>query len=162
MTFELAPIYEGTNGIQALDLLGRKLDLKNGQLFKTLMAEIKKTITEAKNIELLKVMAGALESITDRLDGSVMLIRKHTKNSAFLNVFANANLFLDLVGDVVMAWMLLWRAILAAQKLENAAIGKDAVFLEGQLKSAEFFIETVLPVTHGRLSAFIKFCGAGH
>lgn len=70
--------------------------------------------------------------------------------------FANATQFLDVTGDVVMAWMLLWRATLAAKGLEDPARKKDAAFYEGQLKSAEFFTETVLPVTHGRIAAIFN------
>jgi hypothetical protein len=74
--------------------------------------------------------------------------------------FANATQFLDVIGDVVMAWMLLWRATLAAKGLENSAGKKDAAFYEGQLKSAEFFAGTVLPVTQGRIAAIFNNCRA--
>jgi hypothetical protein len=43
------------------------------------------------------------------------------------------------MGDVIMAWMLLWRAVLAKQKLDDGAKKKDVDFYEGQLKTADFF-----------------------
>jgi hypothetical protein len=54
-----------------------------------------------------------------------------------------------------MSWLLLWRATIAAEKLENGAKKKDAAFYEGQLKSAEFFIHWILPATLGKMDAIL-------
>jgi hypothetical protein len=69
--------------------------------------------------------------------------------------FAHAYPFLEVSGDVVMAWLLLWRANIAAQKLGNGARKKDTAFYEGQLKSAEFFANCILPVTLGKMNAIL-------
>ena len=61
----------------------------------------------------------------------------------FKVAFAFAFPFLEVMGDVIMAWMLLWRAALANQKLESGPKKKDVDFYEGQLKTAEFFIQTI-------------------
>jgi hypothetical protein len=53
-----------------------------------------------------------------------------------------------------MAWMLLWRALVASEKVEDKK--KDRAFYIGQMKSAEFFIEAVLPVTLGKMNAILK------
>jgi hypothetical protein len=67
---------------------------------------------------------------------------------------------MEVCGDVVMAWMLLWRAAVAARKLETNPKKKDAVFYEGQIKSAEFFIYSILPITYGKMKAILAFNGA--
>jgi hypothetical protein len=59
-----------------------------------------------------------------------------------------------------MAWMLLWRATVAATQLEKGAKKKDIPFYEGKIKSAEFFIYTVLPVTLGKMNAILESNGA--
>jgi hypothetical protein len=69
--------------------------------------------------------------------------------------FAHAYPFMEVTGDVVLAWQLLWRATIAAEKLENGAKKKDAVFYEGQLKSAEFFVHSILPATVGKMDAIL-------
>ena len=69
--------------------------------------------------------------------------------------FAHAYPFMEVSGDVVMSWLLLWRATIAAEKLDNGAKKKDAVFYEGQLKSLEFFTTSVLPVTLGKINAIL-------
>ena len=68
--------------------------------------------------------------------------------------------FMDVAGDAVMAWMLLWRAIVAAQKLEKGAKKKDAAFYEGQIRSAQFFINSVLPVARGKMDVILANDGA--
>jgi hypothetical protein len=62
---------------------------------------------------------------------------------------------MEVTGDVVMSWMLLWRATIAARELEKGARKKDAAFYEGQLKSAEFFFYSVLPITLGKMRAIL-------
>jgi hypothetical protein len=69
--------------------------------------------------------------------------------------FAHAYPFMEVAGDVVMSWLLLWRATVAAEKLNNGARKKDTAFYEGQLKSAEFFANCMLPVTLGKMNAIL-------
>ena len=156
----ICPIYEGTNGIQALDLLGRKLGMKKGKLFMDLMAEMKKTLGEAKTVDRLGGLTDTVEVVFGKFGELSMQMGKIAMSPDALKAFANANLFLDVAGDVVMAWMLLWRATLAAKKLENGAKKKDEAFYEGQIKSAEFFAGSVLPVTNGRMAGLMNPSGA--
>ena len=72
-----------------------------------------------------------------------------------LTAFAHAYPFMEVSGDVILSWQLLWRATIAAEKLENGAKKKDAAFYEGQLKSTEFFTHSVLPVTLGKMDAIL-------
>jgi hypothetical protein len=69
--------------------------------------------------------------------------------------FAFAHPFMEVAGDVIMAWQLLWRANVAAEKLENGARKKDVPFYEGILKSAEFFTSSVLPVSFGKMKSIL-------
>jgi hypothetical protein len=77
-----------------------------------------------------------------------------------LTAFAFAHPFMDVCGDVILAWLHLWRATVAVAALEKGAKKKDAAFYEGQVKSAEFFIHTFLPVTHGKMKAVLETNGA--
>lgn len=78
----------------------------------------------------------------------------------FRTAFAHSVPLLEVFGDVVMTWMLLWRAAVAAEKLAGKVKKKDFCFYQGQIKSAEFFFGTVLPVTHGKMSAVEALCPA--
>lgn len=156
----ICPIYEGTNGIQAMDLLGRKLGLKKGKLFTTLMAKMQHTVSEAKAVEAVKPLAAAVESSMAKLREVGTHLGKMAMSAETHKAFANAALFLEASGDVVMGWMLLWRACIAAKKIESGAKAKDLTYYQGQVKSAEFFITSVLPVTLGRMDALMNASGA--
>ena len=72
-----------------------------------------------------------------------------------MTAFAFAYPFMEVAGDVVFSWLLLWRASIAAEKLEKGAKKKDKVFYEGQLKSVEFFTHSIIPATLGKMDAIL-------
>ncbi len=151
----ITPIYEGTNGIQAMDLLGRKLGMNKGKPIMDLMGEIQSTIAAAKQNPRIAEVAGQVETALNKLGEVALHMGKTAMSPQVLAAFAHAYPFMEVVGDVIMSWMLLWRASIAAEKLENGAKKKDASFYEGQLKSAEFFAHSILPVTHGKMNAIL-------
>jgi hypothetical protein len=163
---KIASIYEGTNGIQAMDLLGRKLGMKGGVVFMNFLEEIQKITDRAKKINGLEDLAARVDAAANRLGETAMYLGKTAISSEFKVAFAFAKPFLDVMGDVCMAWMLLWRATLAVPKLEKLVGGldlkarqekadksKDAAFYEGQLQSAKYFINSILPITMGKMNA---------
>lgn len=153
-------IYEGTNGIQAMDLLGRKLGMNDGKPVMDLMGEIQKIIAQAKEIESLAPLGQKLETALNRLGEAAMHLGTSAMSPKVMTAFASAYQFMEVSGDVVMAWMLLWRAVLAAAGLDGKAKKKDEKFYEGQINSAEYFIRTVLPVTLGKMNAIMESCDA--
>ncbi len=151
-------IYEGTNGIQAMDLLGRKLGMKKGKLVMDLFGEIQKTIMKAKEMDGLKEYSVKVEAALNKLGAVAMHLGKTAMSEKVLNAFAFAHPFLEVTGDVILAWMLLWRASIAAPLIENQK--KDAAFYKGQVKSVEFFTNSVLPATLGKMEAILATNGA--
>ncbi len=151
-------IYEGTNGIQAMDLLGRKLGMKKGKYVMDLFGEIQKTVAAGKKIAGLEELAGKVETVINKLGEVAMHMGKTAMSEKVLTAFAFAHPFLEVTGDVVMAWMLLWRAVVA--KTNMAKKPKDAAFYNGQVKSMEFFVHSVLPITLGKMEAILSTNGA--
>jgi hypothetical protein len=151
----ITPIYEGTNGIQAMDLLGRKLGLNKGKPIMDLMGEIQKTIAAGKALPRVAEFAGKVEAALNKLGEVALHLGKTAMSPKVMAAFAHAYPFMEVSGDVVMAWLLLWRAVIAAERLDNGAKKKDAAFYEGQLKSAEFFTSCILPVTLGKMDAVL-------
>ncbi len=167
---KITSIYEGTNGIQAMDLLGRKLTMKNGAAFKYLLAEMKSSVQRAKNIPALSDMATALSFAISGLEEIAGLLTSSIMTEKIRSAFAASHPFLEVMGDVIMGWMHLWRASVAAPKLEkliqNASRNeltaimendRQASFYDGQLKTAAYFIHTLLPITAGKMEA-IRQC----
>ena len=79
-----------------------------------------------------------------------------------MNAAAHAVPFLEICGDVVMAWMLLWRAQVAARALEAGCRDRDAPFYEGQVKGAEYYVRVRLPAALGRMDAILGGCDAAN
>jgi alkylation response protein AidB-like acyl-CoA dehydrogenase len=156
----ITQIYEGTNGIQAMDLLGRKLGLNQGRPLMDLLGEIQKSISRAKASEALQPLAEAFEKALQRLGQVAMHMGGNAMSPQALTAFAFANSFMEVAGDVVMGWMLLWRGAVAAEQLANGSRKKDESFYQGQIKSAQFFIQTLLPVTMGKIDAIMGNCAA--
>lgn len=153
-------IYEGTNGIQAMDLLGRKLAMKKNKLFMDLVGEIKQTIADAMADNGLNSMARAVENAVDQWKEIAMQMERSAKGDEVLNAYSFATPLLEVTGDVIMAWMLLWRAVVAGEKLNTASRKKDVEFYKGQLSSAEFFIKSFLPLTLGKMASIREFSNA--
>ena len=162
-------IYEGTNGIQAMDLLGRKLGMKEGKVFMDFLKEIQKTIDSAKEIEGLQTLAEELEEIKNKFGETTLKLGSSAMSMNFKTAFSFATPFQTVMGEVVMGWMLLWRAVVAKPALEKIVGGldeearlakinknKNAAYYKGQIKSAEYFIQSILPVSLGKMAAIEK------
>lgn len=128
----LNPIHEGTHGIQGLDFLGRKSRMLNGKGLELLVAKIQTTIDIARQTDASKEMADQLDNALTKFQAvSVHLITQlQTDPRAGL---ANATLYLDLGGHIVMAWMHL-RIVLATAKVTS-----NDDFVKGKWQSARYF-----------------------
>jgi hypothetical protein len=125
-----------------------------------LMGEIQKVIAMAKVIDSLNEGAASLEKAMNRLGEVAMHLGATAMSPKVMSAFAFAHPFLEASGDVAMAWMLLWRAAIAANRLEKGANKKDQAFYEGQVKSAQYFTQAVLPITMGKMDAIMATCEA--
>jgi 3-(methylthio)propanoyl-CoA dehydrogenase len=150
---KIAAIYEGTNGIQALDLVGRKLPYDGGAFVKGFIGELRDIADELPDglssiADHLRDGIGSLEEATD-------WIFAHSENPN--DVFAGATPYLRLFGTVV-GGAYLARGAAAAQRQLDAGEG-DTEFLESKVVTARFYAEQLLPQVHGLVGA--STAGAG-
>ncbi|RJP83423.1 MAG: acyl-CoA dehydrogenase [Desulfobacteraceae bacterium] len=157
---KIASIYEGTSGIQAMDFLARKIGMRKGTIFGHFIGEIQKTVAEAKKMEELSDLAGKVEAAANKLVEVTMHIGKTAMSLEYKTAFAHSVPFLETVGDTIMAWMLLWRSVVACRQLAADTKKKDTAFYKGQIKTAEFFIRTILPSAIGNMEAIMSTCSA--
>ncbi len=149
---KIVSIYEGTCGIQAADLLGRKMSMNKGRAFMALLNEMMNTVNEAKEIDALKELAVQAEKHVAKLGDVTMTVGMNAADpKMFKTAFAHSLPLLDAVGDTLMTWMLLWRAVTASKKLELNPKKKDVTFYNGQITTARFFIETIVPASIGKM-----------
>ncbi|GAB3562122.1 acyl-CoA dehydrogenase [Spirosoma luteolum] len=146
----ITPIYEGTTGIQAQDLLGRKMTMKGGKAPQLLFAELSNTIREASAYDELKPYATMLTAELKRTQEVVMSLMPHAMNGDTERYLADATLFLELFGIVVVAWQWLKQAVVAQQTLltQNPQ-GDEQLFYEGKLHTMKFYFHYEVPKTLG-------------
>ncbi len=140
----IAPIYEGTNGIQAMDLVGRKLPMRAGGVVTDTMANIRTTIDELNGQEELAGIASRLSEATDALDEATQWI--FANSGDIRDVLSGATPYLRMWGLVVGGWVL-GKSALAAT--EWAAEGGDEAFCTEKVRTARWFADQQLPAVAG-------------
>ncbi|MBW2458720.1 MAG: acyl-CoA dehydrogenase, partial [Deltaproteobacteria bacterium] len=159
---KIASIYEGTNGIQALDLVGRKMT-RNPGAFQAYIGMIAETSAKNADNPVLKKELEMLASARDGLLGAAMYFMEVGQKDHMVPL-SNATPFLELMGEVTVGWLLLEQAAIAHPKLlevckaagvdpdDAEALGKlcqdnvDANFYDGKVKVAKFWANHVLAV----------------
>ncbi len=138
----IAQIYEGTNGVQAMDLVGRKLAMNGGRAIQAFFKLVADDVAAAKQDEATAQFATDLEKANGQLQAATMwFMANGMKNPE--NVGAGAYSYMTLMGIVAVGTMWLRMAV-AANKLKAAGEG-DAAFLDAKLITARFFAERILP-----------------
>ena len=148
----IAPIYEGTNGIQAMDLVGRKLPMRAGGAVTDYLANIDATV------EQLAAAGDDLASIRTALADALAALRTATDwllaNGLGdpLDALAGATPYLRLFSVVTGGWVMAQQALAATRLLADAAAA-DKAFYEGKVLTARFFCEQLLPQAVGLVPA---------
>ncbi len=138
----IAMIYEGTNGVQAMDLVGRKLAQNGGRGIQAFFKLVADDVAAAKNDPATATFAEALEKANGQLQAATMwFMANGMKNPE--NVGAGAVSYMHLMGIVAVGTMWLRMAV-AATKLKAAGEG-EAAFLDAKLVTARFYAERILP-----------------
>ncbi|MGH7022205.1 MAG: acyl-CoA dehydrogenase [Caulobacteraceae bacterium] len=148
----ILPIYEGTNGIQAVDLMGRKLALGKGAAVRELVSDIVPTAAELKSAE-----DGWLHSVGTHLEAGLAAVQAASgwlierRGHAQPDALAGATPYLKLLGDVVGGWMLGKQALAASRKI--AAGEGDTAYWRTRIGLARVFAHQVLAQAPGLAQA---------
>lgn len=150
----ILPIYEGTNGIQAIDLVGRKLGLQSGEAFRRLMNEIGETAQALESAGVLKPsiaqgLSAAHTAVGRAADWISTMMKKEPNRG-----LAGATPFLRAMGLLTGAHFLCRGALAAAAKLDAAQ--EPASFYKARMQSAEYFVTNLLPQAGACASAAIN------
>jgi alkylation response protein AidB-like acyl-CoA dehydrogenase len=139
----IAPIYEGTNGIQALDLLGRKLVRDQGAAAYALITEMRD----------LPAGPPTLLNAIDAVETATTHLLKTWGNDP-ASAMAGATPYLTLFATVAGGWLMVRAALAASEKLDRGE--GDPRFLKGKLLSAQFYTDHVLPQATGLLASTVN------
>ena len=138
-------IYEGTNHIQSMDLVGRKLGQAGGANLQAFLGDIGKFVAANKDHAKLAASVKILGQAQEALGGSALkfLMWFQTGNMPMVPLYATR--FLEMMSEVAVGWMLLAGAVIADGKLKTVAAGHpDKAFYEGKLAAANYFAKNVL------------------
>jgi butyryl-CoA dehydrogenase len=139
-------IHEGAYGIQGLDLLGRKAGLDGGAALRELGARIGQTIQRARSVPSLAWMAESLELALDESAATTQVLLEAAAAGRTEVALANATLYLEALGQLVVAWRWLEQAFSAATKMD-AAPDQDRSFYRGKLAACRYFFRYELTRT---------------
>ncbi|ACT60525.1 acyl-CoA dehydrogenase [Hirschia baltica] len=134
-------IHEGTHAIHGLDLLGRKVSMHDGAALNLLMAEVQKTLAEVAGETSLKEYATALTGAVETLLDTTKTVKACENQNIQL---ANATIYLDAFGHVVVAWLWLRQAQVSVNALKTAE-GDDVAFYQGKIAACRYFFRYELP-----------------
>ena len=140
----IAQIYEGTNGIQAMDLVGRKLPRDGGRAIRALFELIGKDLADAKGAGDPAGVAAALEPALGDLQAATMWLAQHAMADPD-NAGAGAYAYMELMGLVSLGWMWLKMARAAADAIAGGS--GDGEFLDAKLTTARFYASRELPMS---------------
>ena len=148
---KITQIYEGTNQIQAMDLIGRKLGQNNGMNFVNLLREITATIEKLKGVGELEDSVAKLEEASAAMAELPLKFIEFFRSGKAAVPIQNAEPFLAIMGDVICGWLLLQGAGIALKKLASLDTGNaDVSFYNGKVMSARFFAAEILPTVKAR------------
>jgi 3-(methylthio)propanoyl-CoA dehydrogenase len=146
----IAPIYEGTNGIQAIDLVGRKLSGSNGESMRVMLGEVEATAAAARAtndhqlVQIADRLRAGAEALREASDWMLGQMKGREQDKAL----AGATAYLELAGDVIGGHFLT-RAAVAARSSDGAARAR-------RLALAGFFAETSLAAAPGKVASITQ------
>jgi butyryl-CoA dehydrogenase len=141
----LNPIHEGTNGIQALDLLTRKLWQGNGAGLQVLQARMQADFSQAQGPISLGLIGNLLPYIA-QMQSLIPLLAKDLQSDKLPILLANASCFMNVFGQIVMSWMWIRQAEVAEKALHDGALSDDdKAFYLGKVQAAKYFVHWELP-----------------
>lgn len=141
---KIMSIYEGTTGIQSLDLLGRKVNMEKGKALAALLTAMKNTIADAHSAELTPY-AKKLDDELARIQTVLSHVSKYaaTEIDRFLS---DATVFMEQLSFVVIGWQWLKMAVAAEAKLKSGDFGSTPkAFFQGKLQTLKFYFRYELP-----------------
>ena len=142
-------IHEGTTGIQGMDLLGRKVVMKNGKAFLLFLDEAGKAIAKAKADAQLAPQADALAEALEKLKQVTARLTGFALQNQIELFLADAAVYLELFGVITIAWQWLLQAGAASKALAKNPSEAEANFYQGKLQTFRYFFAYELPKIEG-------------
>jgi len=142
------PIHEGTTGIQGMDLLGRKVIMKEGKAFLFFQEEVRKDLEAARGLAALQPLVQKLEAAMQTLEQTTLKLGGLFAQKGVEVFLADATLYLEMFGIIAVAWQWLRQATAAQKALDGKPKSADLNFYKGKLVTARYFYAYELSKIH--------------
>ena len=150
---KIASIYEGTNGIQALDFVGRKMRMEEGEVFMAWLERHTNFIEDNKSHAIVGPECEILEEHIGLLIEGAMKMSELGKSGQRKAAIVNAYPYLMAFGHIIIAGLLLEQAVIASEKINDGTVSPgDKRFYRNKIKTAKFFTHHILPEAKAYLS----------
>jgi butyryl-CoA dehydrogenase len=153
------PIHEGTTSIHGMDLLGRKIPMKNGKVFALYLEEVQTVIREAKGMPDLESYARQLSECLENLKQVTGHLAGIQKEQGIEHALADATLYLELFGIIAVAWQWLIQAIVIAKALNGDPPEAEKDFYQGKFYTFRYFFGYELPKAEGLVNRLMHTDG---
>jgi butyryl-CoA dehydrogenase len=147
----LNPIHEGAHGIHGLDLLGRKVSMRGGAALEALFVEMEATLIQARALDSLSEAVAQLEQAREQLAATTATLGALRDGGQAPRAMANAGIYLDVFGHVVIGWLWLRMAVIATREAAETR-GSEQDFYSGKLQAAQYFFRYELAKVGERLA----------
>jgi len=148
---KIVSIWEGTNFIQALDLVGRKLGIGGGKVFQDWLKEVTDFTGTLKDDETFAADGKLLFKASQAVGDYALRFMKYFGDGRMRLIPLSACHFLASFAETLMAKLILEQGIIAREKLKDVAPDSaDGIFYRGKVESAKFFCRNILPNVFGR------------
>jgi len=168
---KIGSIWEGTNGIQAMDLVLRKLAMRNGTVFQGFLEEVDRSIESAANADFLGQALEHMRRARRAVSDTANFLTDASATDLSASALA-AKPFLELFGDMIVGWQLLWQATIAHEKAQTLFREKsartpeereklilengNAAYYAGKIAAAKFFAGTMLSLSPAKALAIME------
>jgi butyryl-CoA dehydrogenase len=144
-------IYEGTTGIQSLDLLGRKVPLENGKAMSLLTARISEVIKAASEDPQLKPYGEQLAKKMEEIQKALGYLMPYAIKGEYETYLADATVFMEMASNIIIGWQWLKIAVAASRQLQMDSRTFEKSFYESKIHTMKFYFKYELPKTRACL-----------
>ncbi len=144
----ITAIYEGANGIQAMDLMGRKLSMRNGMLFMQWLQRITAQFNELESGDFGDEVE-ALAEVRDLVSACGMHLFQYALGGKISNAMLESSNLLTLFGVFLLGMTALEQAVVAQEKIDEGCEESDEAFYQGKVLNLKFYVSHILPQAYG-------------
>ena len=144
----ITAIYEGANGIQAMDLMGRKLSMRNGMLFMQWLQRITAQFNDLEGGDFDEEVE-ALAEVRDLVSACGMHLFQYALGGKLPNAMLESSNLLTLFGVFLLGMTALEQAVVAQDKIDEGCEESDEAFYQGKVLNLKFYVSHILPQAYG-------------